>query len=118
MDRASYSRGVPLTSLRRRTALIGQLNALSNDVQAAVASALGKSNDGQNDAPAGPADPSIVLAADKDNKEKRPSLPGGANRPSLGDELPPPKQIDPLGGRGIGSFRLPGGGPKAPTQGV
>jgi hypothetical protein len=62
------------------------------------------------------ADPNIVLAADKD-KEKRPPLLGGANRPRLGgpdDEPLPIKQIDPLGGgRGVGGFRTPGSAPRA-----
>ena len=94
---------------------------LSPDAQQNVLAALKRNafspevDGGPEGEPHGTIDPNIVLAADKE-KEKKPPLPGGANRPRLGvpdDELPPVKQIDPLAGRGLGGFRLPGGAPRA-----
>jgi hypothetical protein len=94
---------------------------LGPDEQQAVLAALKRNALGPEDGggpegePTGTADPNIVLAADKE-KEKKPPLPGGANRPRLGapdDEPPPVKQIDPFAGRGVGGFRIPGGAPRA-----
>jgi len=60
------------------------------------------------------ADANVVRVAggDKDKDGKRPRLPGSGNRPTLGrpdDEMPPPKQINPLAipGRGGGGLGLP-----------
>jgi hypothetical protein len=57
------------------------------------------------------ADPNVVLVAGDDKKEKPPRLPGGANRPRFGsdDEMPLPKQINPLAppGPAGGGFRFP-----------
>jgi hypothetical protein len=113
---------------QERDATLARLTAMPADVQVAVASALGASGAEQEEGPRRTADPNVILAADKDKdleKIKTQSLPGGGSRPRFGlpdDEMPRPKQIDPLGGKGVPGFRLPGVGarplPKAPVQGT